>query len=316
MRVLLVTTWGTACGIAEHSAMLTDAVEQADPSIDMLPDVAALDPAHVDVTEVEVVHLNYHAALHSRWWPEHIAQLRRRVPVVVTYHDSGVPNSDQCKAIVDAADAAVVHEPFDDLPAEKTRYWRMGVPEWTRPPQSLRDDKPLLGTIGFPNAWKNYDALCDITKAAGWDLLLLAPGATVEQVAEWQRRQPEVIVHPEFVERAKAISLLAGCDATAFLYTCAFAGQSGALLLGIAARKPVLALSSCRQFRALYEDTLGHRAIRWYENFDQITFGLELLASIPSTQKRDTHRIRQLAKKESWQRLGAKYAQLYREVAQ
>src|SRR5262245_61243449 len=155
-RVLLITTWQTACGIAEHSAMLKEAVEAADPDIEVVPDALSLDPVMLDDARgINLVHLNYQAALHSRWTPERIRELRQlRLPVVVTYHDSGVPNSEHCQAVIDAADAAVVHEPFDDLPDGKTRYWRMGVPEWSPPLELLTtDSRPILGSLGFPFLW-------------------------------------------------------------------------------------------------------------------------------------------------------------------
>lgn len=312
MRVLLVTTWATDCGIAEHSAMLKEAVEAADPTITVAPDHAALDPqAYVFrpqyLDEFDLVHLNYHAALHSRWTPDQIQRLR--LPVVVTYHDTGVPNSDQCKAVIAAADAAVVHEPFDDLPAAKTRYWRMGVEDWHQPLKLDVDERPYLGTLGFAFPWKNYDELCKVTAAVGWGLLLIAPRATVEQVQRWQALQPHVIVRPDFVDRHEAISLLAGCDATAFTYVTHNTGQSGAVLLGVATRKPVLALSTCRQFRALYHDPLGARTIRWVRNFEQLARALRALP----IQRVDPG-IVALAAQESWTRLGAKYAALYREL--
>src|SRR5262245_48161261 len=100
MKVLLVTTWGIACGIAETAAHLKAAIEQADPGIQIIPDQDALDPAaaYEAIREVDLVHLNFHAALHSRWVPEQIHRAKKfGQKVLVTFHDSGVPNSDQCK---------------------------------------------------------------------------------------------------------------------------------------------------------------------------------------------------------------------------
>lgn len=314
MRVLLITTWDKACGIAEHSAMLKEAVEAADPSIVIEP-CRELDPGLLMKPTFEgcaVVHLNYHAALHSQWTPGWIRSFQRiGKKVLVTGHDTGVPNSDQLTGVIEAADAAVVHEPFDDLPAETTHYWRMGVPGWERPMQLQVDGRPLLGTIGFPFGWKCYDQLAEITAALGWGLLLLAPGATIEQAEGWRARNPEVIVHGEFVTRWEAVSLLSACDATAFTYVTHNTGQSGAVLLGIAARKPVLALATCRQFRALFADPLGRTAITWVDSFEDLQFALSHFVRI----ERVSPAIVALAEQESWSKLGAKYAQLYRSLA-
>lgn len=328
MRVLLVTSWNEACGISEHSAYLKEAVEAADLSVEIAPSATALDPAYCYVrtlpADVDLVHLNYHAALHSRWTPQVIRSYQMLgVKVLVTYHDTGVPNADQCKQVIDAADAAVVHEPFDDLPAEKVRYWRMGVPApqgqfhfghsgvVDHPPACFKRywEQPVLGTVGFPFGWKNYDQLARVTAEAGWALLLIAPTATDEQVAAWQAINPDLWVRQDFVPRSEVVSLLGGCDATAFCYVCHNTGQSAALLQGIAARKPVMAFSSCRQFRALYDDPLGARTIRWAQDFDGVRAYLEAMP----LDRVDTGMVA-LAEQESWTTIGQRYAALYKEL--
>lgn len=311
MRVLLVTTWGIACGIAEHSAMLKGAVEMADSNIDLIPDPHALNPLTLGLDGIDLVHLNYHDALHSRWTPDRIHELQQLgLKVLVTYHDTGVPNSERCRQIIRTADAAVVHEPFTDLPADKTHYWRMGVPTWQWPMQlPCKDGRPVLGTVGFPFGWKCYDKLAELTAALGWGLLLIAPGAQPDQVLGWQAQQPHLIVRTDFVLQAEAVSLLAGCDATAFTYVTHNTGQSGAILLGIAARKPVIALSTCRQFRALYEDPIGNAAIHWAEDFDDVATTLKYLPI-----QRCDPAVVALAEQDSWEQLGAKYAALYRRL--
>ena len=325
MRVLLITTWGTACGIAEHSRELKAAVEAADPAIEIVPDVRALDPHAfwTDARELpDLVHLNYHAALHARWTPAQITRLRAHVPVLVTYHDTGVPNSDQCRSVAAAASAVVIHEPAEDLPG--AHYWRMGVPAPASPILFVArtrsrltanhcfkawPDQPVLGSIGFPFPWKHFDLLAEITREIGWALLLIAPTATPEQVAHWQAINPDSYIRTDFVPAREALSLLTGCDATAFPYVCHNTGQSGAILQGIAARKPVLAFSTCRQFRALVEDPRVH-GVWWAETVEELRDGL---ATVPITGKPFAPMVA-LAEQESWARLGRKYAGLYREL--
>jgi hypothetical protein len=325
VKVLLVTTWQTACGIAEHSAMLKEAVEAADPAISIFPCAEMLDPHHAaysptTVEAVDVLHLNYQASLLSRWTPDEIRRWQAAgVSVVVTYHDTGVPNSDQCRAIYDAlpqislngraAKAFIVHEPCEDLPSPI--YWRMGVPGWTSAYQFenvIVNRRPMLGSIGFPFPWKNYDQLARVTAEAGWDLLLLAPGATAEQEAAWKQINPRTTVCTTFLPQRLTVSWLAGCDATAFCYVCHNTGQSGAVLQGIAARKPVIALRTCRQFRALYEAYPW--AIQWCETFEQVKMRLVLMP-IARVDPKTVY----VAEQDSWARLGQKYATLYRALA-
>jgi hypothetical protein len=335
VNVRLVSTWNEACGIAEHSAMLKEAVQGADPLIEIVPDPEALDPYKllyaIDWTKAppDVVHLNYQAALHSRWGPEQIAKVQALgSKVLVTYHDSGVPNSDHCKQICQQADYFVVHEPYDDLP-EHGEYLRMGVQDWRFPylfdtssrkaPLPARSNnpfdtvalggRPVLGTVGFAFPWKCYDELARVTKQCGWGLLLIAPDATVEQIRRWHDINPWTHVVDAFANRDHVISLLSSCDATAFTYVTHNTGQSGAILQGIAARKPVIALSTCRQFRALLQDSVGVETIYWAQNFDDVALHLR---HVP-IQRVDPG-IVALAEQESWQKVGKRYAAIYKSL--
>mgnify|MGYP003394030845 FL=1 len=318
IRVLLVTTWGVPCGIAEHSANLKQAVEAADLEIEIVPHDAWLDPAlaigewdhHEDPAVPVVVHLNYQAALHSRWTPGTIRALG--YPTLVTYHDTGVPNADHCKAIIDAADAAVVHEPCDDLPEGKTHYWRMGVPEYEGfgHVSVAAATRPYLGTVGFPFPWKNYDELCRVTATVGWGLCLIAPGATEDDQQRWRGLNPWVEIHPTFLPQDEVIRRLRGCDATAFCYVCHNTGQSGAILQGIAAGKSVFAFETCRQFRALHADPLGSLTINWGQTFEDLAYWLRH-GVCPGHFDSGIIALRE---QESWRHLGKKYAALYRDL--
>ena len=325
MRVALVTTWGIACGIAEHSALLVEALQQADPSI-AVEIVSDLHPQAIlgrreapAQTAVDLVVLNYQAALHSQWTPGAITAVKQTlgVPVVVVYHDTGVPNSEQCQGIAAAADAMIIHEPAEDLPG-RVEYWRMGVPPWPAGDYAwgretwwkAYPDQPVLGSVGFPFPWKNYTELARIAGEVGWACHLLAPQATTAQITEWQALNPHTRVESAFLPRAEVIRKLAACDATAFLYTCANTGQSGAVLQGIAARKPVFAFESCRQFRALYADPLANKYVRWCTSFAQFQ---ERLAN--TILGRVDCGMVALAEQESWARLGRKYAALFHALA-
>ncbi len=344
MNVLLVTSWDIPCGIAESSAMLKEYVERADPEIELEPHPEALDPNHAilgSLGGVSVVHLNYHAALHSRWGLPEIRMMQERgLKVVVTFHDtmSGAadqPNSDKCKALCHAADAFIVHEPVADLPG--AIYWRQGVPAAAEWPithglqnEQLREYRhrcnssffqPIVGSCGFPFPWKNYDLLAEASAAAGWALLLIAPNATDEQVAGWQQRNPNSRIHTEFLPRTAVVQMLTGCDATAFLYLCANTGTSGAIRMGMAARKPLLAThpDACRQFRDLAdreEDTEPfmpsmtslRTGITWLKDLSPFGVTGALAAVTPH------YRLHRTAQWDSWTQLGKKYAKLYRSL--
>ncbi len=335
MNVLLVTTWDIPCGIAESSSMLKEYVERADPELNLY--VHSSGGKVVSPEEVweiwgmpigwPIIHLNYHAALHSQWTPEWVERFRqeRHAKVVITFHDtmSGAPNqpnSDKCKALCEAADAFIVHEPVADLPG--AIYWRQGVlpaAEWpiayglrSETPREYRYSckssffQPVVGSCGFPFPWKNYDLLAEASAAAGWALLLIAPNATDAQVAEWRQRNPDSLIHTEFLPRTEVVQMLAGCDATAFLYLCANTGTSGAIRMGMAARKPLLAThwEACRQFRDLDDEP----AIDWLRDLSPAAVTNALVWVAPH------YRMHELARRDSWEQLGRKYTELYRSL--
>jgi hypothetical protein len=297
LRVLLVTSEG-ACGIAEHSAYLAEAVHRADPAIMLQPCAECLDPAYwpyrdpAETRLPEIIHLNYHAALHSRWTPDAIQQWQARgCKVTVTYHDTGVPNSEQCRAIYEVADAFVVHEPCADL--SHAIYWRQGVPDWEAP-WLYFETRPILGTVGFDFPWKNYPLVREAAAEAGWAVTILG-GAD------------------QFISRREVVGRLAGCDATVFLYNNCNTGTSGAIRQGIAARKPVIATQYPygRQFRDLAHNVLGNRVITWIEpSVEQLVDALTRVRI-----GRCDPGIVALAEQDSWTKLGHKYAELFHKIA-
>ena len=277
LTVPIVTTWDKACGIAEHAHYLVEAIQAADRSIRMRPETNLHPNAFVIDPVPPVLILNYQAGLLSQWSPDAIRDYRRRGGKVISvYHDSGVPSTDQCKAVVDASDVTILHEPTNDLPLEKIRYWRMGVPAACLNPYHFdaRDNwlggdgkpdlffksyrnQPVVGSIGFPYPWKCFDQLVETAASVGWGVMLIAPHATDAQVTAWKAMCPDIYVRTDFVPQDIALKLLSACDATAFTYVCHNAGQSGAILQGIATRKPVIAFHTCRQFRSLFH------AVHW-----------------------------------------------------
>lgn len=318
LRVLLATTWDASCGIAEHAWYLKEAIEKADPKIEVVPVPGALDPDRVDKiagAQWDLLHLNYHAALHSRWTADRILDARASgvyKGVITTYHDSGVPNSQQCLDVVRASNAAVLHEPFDDFGENPdVYYWRMGVPEVVGQdrPHPFSGSRPVLGTVGFNFPWKCYDELARVTETVGWALCVIAPNATPEDEARWRAINPWVEVIAGFLDRTSVVLTLKTCDATAFTYVTHGTGQSGALLQGIAAKKPVFSLSTCRQMRALHADPLGHDTIQWCETFEELA---DRLRTLPLT--RMDAGISALAHQERWSLVGQRYAALFRRI--
>lgn len=333
LRVLLVTSWGTACGIAEYAALLKEAVEAADPEIEVIPSAEALDPDHyavrslfhdLQLSGIDILHLNHHDALHSRWTADHVKDfVDQGLPTLVTYHDSRAQLSDCPKlaALAQVASSVIVHEPVDGL---KAIYWRQGVPGPAIRPRvyipwstgvlgseisafKAFPQQPVLGTVGFHFPWKNYDRLAQVTGEAGWALVLLANNATAEDEARWRAMNSSILVRREFLPGPEVVNYLAGCDATAWMYECANTGTSGAIRQGLAARKPVIALEGCRQFRDLYDTDAG---ILWCQDWDDFPLALARV------QPQGWHPlVSAFAHRESWVQRGKDHAELYHILA-
>jgi hypothetical protein len=165
--------------------------------------------------------------------------------------------------------------------------------------------------VGFPFPWKNYELLAEATALAGWSLLLLAPGATPAQIARWRSLNPWTAGGSAFIPAHTVVSYLAGCDATAFLYMCANTGTSGAIRQGLAARKPVLATSGCRQFRDLELDDQCARALTWLSDLS-VEGVVEALRQVPIVPIHPA--VHALACQDSWVRVGERYAEIFRRV--
>lgn len=346
MNILLVTSWGdTPCGIADHSRSLQAAVQAADPRICVRASAEALDPQHdevrslfhdMDGSGVDLIHLNHHDGLHSRWTPEQVKRFTDAgMPVLVTYHDTTADPSPTSKLaqLAQVASSVVIHEPLQADSPIRAIYWRQGVPAAARAPADyggrstffLGDawqdgerqvhqlnwkaypQQPVLGTVGFNFPWKNFDRLAQVTGEAGWALVILSNDATAADEERWRASNSSILVVRKFLPQDIVVNYLAGCDATAFMYECANTGTSGAIRLGIAARKPVLALATCRQFRDLAHDTLGSYAISWLKDWSDLRIDLQRCRPA-----RYAPAVCALAHQDSWTQLGANYAQLYR----
>lgn len=329
IRVLMATTWKVACGISDFGEQLKQAVEAADAEIVVTPMPQLLDPdalSHSVPFLYDVLFLNHHDALHARWTVEKVQAWKAHMPVVCTYHDtfSGEdrPNSDKAKALAALCDAFIVHEPVTDLPG--AILIRHGVPKAEWPMQYGVADRsgpagmlfkqywqqPVLGTVGFNFVWKEMTRLCEESAKAGWAIVLLSNNATEEDEARWRSLNPWSFVVRQFLPQPEAVSYLAGCDATIFAYQCSNAGTSGAIRQGLAARKPLIAWSGCRQFFDI-KLAEGGEAIHWCPNFDELP---QVLRNIPIG--RTDPGIIWLAERDSWTRQGRRYAEIFRRVAE
>jgi len=264
--------------------------------------------------------------LHSRWTPNVVARIHG--PKIVIFHDTQEVQPDRLPwDLLDVCDAMIVHEPCDLLDdpqaraprltdndlynQRKVHYWRQGVPQ----PHGLegrrnryQPGRPIVGTCGFAFPWKGFELLCDAARLAGWGVSIYSHNATNEQIVDWAARNPWLYVSTEYDDTPMMIANLQTCDATAFLYQCSNSGTSGAIRLGIAAGKPLLATRGCRQFIDLWTDET--QVPRWITP-DVRSVAEELCGLDPV---RFDSKVVALRERDSWEHLGQKYAALYSQL--
>ncbi len=341
MRVWLVGSDRERCGIHDHSEMLIYSVKDANPSVEIFYESRWVNPPTLFSDWLAqargdggpaLFHLNYHRGLHSRWTPERVAELRAAVPVLITFHDTYETQPDNLPwDLLRVCDVMVVHEPCDlagvrvvngvvvrhsyqgeshSSLGSKVKYWRQGVWESSQlgHPTHYGLVRPVVGTFGFNFPWKGFDLLCEAAKVAGWGVRILSHDATPEDSRRWEQLNPWVEVRTDYNTRDSVVAELRMCDATAFLYSCANSGTSGAIRFGIAAGKPVLATRGCRQFQDLATTDSG---VTWVDL--TVANVADALRCLPLT--RFDGDIVYFRQQDSWANLGVKYAALYQELA-
>lgn len=305
---------------------MIEAAKAADPGVSWWPYAEALDPNWAltqlsgVVSPMQALWINHHDGLHSRWLPEHIEQFKARgVKVLLTYHDTRERLEDCPKldALLQVVDRAIIHEPMDVIGMElgkKVIYLRQGILDPQSPTLLARlpPMTPLLGTVGFDFPWKNYNRLAELTAEIGWGLLILSNNITDTRARELTTINPYLTIHSGFQPAERIVERLAACTATAFMYECANTGTSGAIRLGIAARKPVFALGSCRQFRDLIlaeKDSDDGQLINWVYTWD--TLKRLLIQSWPVDC--DPAMV-YLAERDSMAKVGQRYVEILRSL--
>jgi len=328
VKVLLVTSDREACGIREYGLMLKEAVEgSSNVQVEEFPFTAPdrlLDRVCSPSSRPDIVHLNHHAALHSQWGPDHIWALRALgMKVVVTQHDTFESwEIMQSRRFLDARDAdlLIIHEKVEGL--EGPRVWQMRQPIPEAPPAVKSGEawlrrlkgiqwKHYVGSVGFNLLHKGFPTLVDGARRAGWGCRLIVPGITVEEAEDLQR------IHPEGLElmtgwrpRGHVIAALATCDMLGFPYVTGGSGTSGALRLGIAARRPVFTSP-----KGVNRQTLDLPEDHWVMRVDPSPQGIEEALRGWADPKREFDRWANeagiLAEMDGWEPMGWELARRY-----
>lgn len=253
---LWVPSWRSACGIAEYTRHLLEALPEAR---------AASGPP--DSGTARVLHVQHE---HSLFAPDAFARSIRLArssgtPVAVTVHTV----TGHAQAWEREADVLVsLTERGADLlrsrlPRQRVESLPHGCPTWF--PERKRSRGRVIGTFGFLERHKGMWSLLEVVaKLRGTELLMYSHSRSPEVEAEWERsarglpvRRMSRFAHVEEAARG----LAAEADVLVFWYDeQEHASASGAVRVGLATGVPVLA-SPTRWFADLRGPTYQPEAL-------------------------------------------------------
>jgi glycosyltransferase involved in cell wall biosynthesis len=232
-----VSSWGSACGIAEYTAHLAHGL----PSVS----VTAQAP---DPRRVRVLHVQHEDSLFADVeLSQHVTRARQAgVPVAVTEHTVGSRAhvwEGEVDALV-ALTASGAHLLRSRWQGKRVEHIPHGCPTWFPPRKRARGR--VIGAFGFLEPHKGFHALLDVLRAMpGVELLLFSHARTPEMGVRWDeasRGLPVRRVGGFLPVEEVARRLAAEADMLAFWYDeVPHASASGAVRVGLATGVPVLA---------------------------------------------------------------------------
>jgi glycosyltransferase involved in cell wall biosynthesis len=302
--VWLLTNLHEKCGVAEYGRDLRDELAKyyrlvVDDSLE----------------KVDLVLVNWHNA-RLTVEPQHVRNWQRKgAKVVIILHNSfsGIRIGSADKDILATADAVVAHEPmvFDVAP-KRFFYIKHGLPVV----ELYKKCEDMIGTAGFPFPWKRMELVADVAKRLGVKCLIIAPKheetdtEMLDQIEKYMA--PWVTIIREWLPKEKVVQLLSRCKLNIFWFQekslADQLGQSGSVLMGVAAGRPMI-LSNYRKFRVLlteYREEFYVAPTR-----EDIYYQAKDIFSLPETSLRKPKLSRMQM---SWPVIGEQYRTMIEEV--
>lgn len=299
MNVGLVTSWDVRCGIAEYAANLISSCSGITP-------IPLQQYSYGIACQYDVVHLNHEAGLFRCFPSGDLHHLRRDgKKLVLTLHNTG--EGLNRNSFTDLFDRVLVHEKTQD--SGNFVYMPHGIPEV--PVSENHGKKASIGIAGFPFPWKGFHPTALVANKYGLGCLAIMPKSDhvdtgpMEKVVRESNHLAEVLT--DWMPASEVVRRLSECLLLAFPYGGGLSGISGAVRLGLAAKRPIV-LSRCRQFRDLfdYEDEIYFADEGLEQAVAQVLSDLENgIAKIPNCLLDDM----------AWSKVGQMHRQVYESLA-
>jgi hypothetical protein len=249
MRVLLVTTWNERCGIAEYAANL---VRHCKCEFEIVDPVTFMNFGK-DVSSFDLVHVNHEPGLYPGMTQYHVQRFCDSKPAMITLHATQAGYNHG--AYIEAFQKIVVHEQTQDVARWPSKW--IYIPEGIPVAVSLAPTvENTLGTCGFPFPWKGWDEVAYAAKFLNLGMIACLPESKHADALAAKRQIESVLgakayIVTEYLPESGVIHHLSRNLVNVFPYKGHNAGISGAVRMGLAARRPVV-VSASRQFNDLF----------------------------------------------------------------
>ncbi|MDE2101318.1 MAG: hypothetical protein KGL39_28990 [Patescibacteria group bacterium] len=300
MRVALITSWHERCGIAEYAHNLVKHCVGVEFTIVARPwDLQEIARA---TFAADVVHLNHEGGLYAGALGNIVSVIiNSRKRSVITLHSThaGV----NAHSLTSVFSAVVTHERTQDAGFVVIPE---GIPVVDVSGITVRD---VAGEAGFPMSHKGFWTTAKAAQVCGLGMLAVMPRsrhADADGMANalFEANTIGVEAVLDYLPEDAVARRLAECRVVCFPYHGAPGGISGAVRMGLAARRP-LVITECRQFRDLLE---GYRD----EVFVAASTSVGDVAEKVREAMNDSARVpSRMVEDMSWHRCGKMYADLY-----
>jgi len=236
-----VSSWRTACGVAEYTAHLASAMPPA-TGLHIAADAPRL-------TDARVLHVQHQYGLYDERELARTCALARqaRVPVVVTEHmvRSDAPTCEREADVLVTISEEGVAALRARWPAKRIEHIAHGCPAWF--PRRKRRRGRVIGAFGFMAPHKGFDRLLAMLRSGRDDnlqLVLYSAARSIGDEVRWSadarglpaRREPRFLPVEDIARR-----LAPEADILVFWYDESdFPTVSGAVRVGLATGVPVL----------------------------------------------------------------------------